>query len=205
MIQVLDSENQETELLVNEIGAYSGTTLCPSGANLKITANGKWTVAIAPVSTATLMSGAAADKGDSALLYDGEAAIWKITHDGDSNCVVMNTNDGLLINEIGVYAGTIPVSSGPDLVMTPTGTGLSRLSSNPDAPRGEVRVQTLIIERAIVLVGAGISERLHLGVTFRRGESHQGATIEILRHCAGALGSIWCQRLSHTKPPWNES
>lgn len=117
VIFVLDSENQETELLVNEIGAYSGTTFCPAGSNLKITADGSWTITIAPVSTAPLMSAAASGKGDSALLYDGGTAIWKITHDGESNFVVMNTNDGLLINEIGVYTGIIPVSSGPDLVV----------------------------------------------------------------------------------------
>ena len=52
-IQVLDSDNSHTDLLVNDIGRYSGTTLLEdsnaSAAKLKVTADGRWTIKVAPV------------------------------------------------------------------------------------------------------------------------------------------------------------
>lgn len=123
-ISVLDAANESTgELLVNTIGPYSGTTLFGRGlgdaATLQISADGNWSVTIAPFSTAPLL--APAGSGDAVFLYDGETGALTATHDGDSNFSVSEDTGslfefGLLINEIGPYSGTVPLSAGPSVV-----------------------------------------------------------------------------------------
>ena len=123
-ISVLDAENGSTgELLVNTIGPYTGTTLFGRGLSepvtLQITADGSWTLTIAPFSTAPLL--APAGSGDAVFLYDGGTGALTATHDGDGNFVVSeDTGDlfefGLLVNEIGPYSGTVPLSAGPSII-----------------------------------------------------------------------------------------
>ncbi|WP_235523392.1 TM2 domain-containing protein [Cellulomonas sp. Root485] len=123
-IAVLDAENGSTgELLVNTIGPYTGTTLFGRGLSepvtLQITADGSWTLTVAPFSTAPLL--APAGSGDAVFLYDGATAALTATHDGDSNFSVSEDTGslfefGLLVNEIGPYSGTVPLSSGPSII-----------------------------------------------------------------------------------------
>ncbi|MDQ0375830.1 TM2 domain-containing protein [Cellulomonas humilata] len=123
-ISVLDAENGSTgELLVNTIGPYTGTTLFGRGLSepvtLQITADGSWTLTIAPFSTAPLL--APAGSGDAVFLYDGGTGALTATHDGDGNFVVSEDTGelfefGLLVNEIGPYSGTVPLSAGPSVV-----------------------------------------------------------------------------------------
>lgn len=122
-VWTLDAANQEDELLVNEIGNYSGATFYYSSAapvKLKISAGGSWSVNIAPVSSAPGMGSPASGAGDAVLIYEGKAADWSLTHSGDSNFVVkyigMDSED-LLVNEIGAYNGVIPVSKGPAVII----------------------------------------------------------------------------------------
>ena len=120
-IEGLNSDNDSTDLLVNEIGSYSGTTLLVVGdvTKLKITANGPWTVKLSPVDDMKEIEVPAVGKGDKVLLYSGDAADWKFTHKGESNFAVQQLNgDGqdLLVNEIGSYSGVVPVSAGPSIV-----------------------------------------------------------------------------------------
>jgi hypothetical protein len=122
-IETLDSGNQNTGLLVNEIGRYSGVTMFTSDeapVKLKVTADGKWTIKIAPVSSARMGGSSNSGKGDAVLLYDGAAADWKFTHSGSSNFAVkyINTDSSdLLVNEIGHYSGVVPAGAGPAVVI----------------------------------------------------------------------------------------
>jgi hypothetical protein len=124
VIGTLDAQNTSTELLVNTIGAYSGTTAFGFGlsssqsVNLKVTASGPWTVKIAPISTAPKLTSPASGKGDAVYLWDGKATTWTITNDGQGNFVVTTHGSGLfgddlLVNEIGAYHGSVPVTAGP--------------------------------------------------------------------------------------------
>lgn len=121
VIYGLDADNAESELLVNEIGKYAGTTFYATEiTRLKVTADSAWKITIAPVSNAAPMSASNSGKGDSVLLYDGDAADFVMAHDGESNFVVQmlsEQSDDLLVNEIGKYSGTVPVGSGPALVI----------------------------------------------------------------------------------------
>ena len=125
-VTVLDAANASTgQLLVNTIGAYSGTTsygfnsLGEPGVTLQITADGNWNLTIAPISTAPAL--VASGVGDGVFLYEGDAGKLTVTHAGTSNFAVMEeTNEafsmGLLVNEIGTYTGTVPLSAGPSVI-----------------------------------------------------------------------------------------
>lgn len=124
-LNVLDAANEPTaDLLVNTIGTYAGTTAYGlrafgEGVTLQVTADGAWSLTFAPVSSAPSL--APAGTGDACFLYDGDAAALTATHAGDANFVVSEYTGavfdfGLLINEIGAYSGTVPLSAGPSLV-----------------------------------------------------------------------------------------
>lgn len=124
-ISVLDASNASTgQLLVNTIGAYSGTTsygfnALGDGVTLQITADGNWNLTISPVSAAPEL--AASGAGDGVFLYDGPAGKLAAIHDGSSNFAVSVENGkafsfGLLINEIGAYSGTVPINAGPAVI-----------------------------------------------------------------------------------------
>ena len=124
-ISVLDAANASTgELLVNTIGAYTGTTVygfnsLTDPATLQLSADGNWTITISPISAAPAL--AASGTGDSVFLYHGDAAGLTATHEGAANFVVLEEtseafNMGLLVNEIGAYTGTVPLSAGPSVI-----------------------------------------------------------------------------------------
>lgn len=126
-ISVLDAQNKSTgDLLVNTIGPYSGTTAWGlvsfgEGARLQVTADGGWKISIHPFSAAPAFTGAASGIGDAVLLYDGAAAALTATHDGARNFVVYEETSelfsmGLLVNTIGPYSGTVPLSAGPSIL-----------------------------------------------------------------------------------------
>lgn len=124
-ISVLNAANESTgDLLVNTIGTHSGSSVYgfnaySDGVTLQITADGNWSVSIAPVSTAPAL--ATAGTGDAVFLHTGSAGKLTATHDGGSNFVVQEETGkafsmGLLVNEIGTYSGTVPLSSGPSVI-----------------------------------------------------------------------------------------
>jgi hypothetical protein len=123
IVHALDSGNQDVDGLVNEIGRYSGTVMIgessdEAAAKLKIEADGAWTITLKPVSQAPLWKAKMAGKGDGVFLYEMPAADLAFTHKGDSNFIVhaIGNGDGGLINEIGAYKGTVPVSDGPAVI-----------------------------------------------------------------------------------------
>jgi len=124
-VQVLDSANQSTgELLVNALGAYSGTTIyglhaLGDGARLQVSADAAWQLTISPVSSAAILPPAGA--GDGVFLYAGAAGSLAATHKGQGNFVIYEGTDdpfsfGLLVNEIGSYSGTVPLTGGPAVI-----------------------------------------------------------------------------------------
>lgn len=122
-IHSLDSGNQSIDLLVNEIGRYSGTTMIEAEgddvAKLKIEASGAWSIAVKPVAQAPVWKSSNTGKGDGVFLYEQGAADWAVVHSGKSNFAVKaeGNGDGLLINEIGAYKGVVPVSEGPAVIV----------------------------------------------------------------------------------------
>lgn len=101
----------KADLLVNEIGAYSGTHLIDTStrsgptSTVEITADGSWTLDIADITTA---SDATSGAGDSVVWVKSGNKV-AITHDGEHNFVVtaVGARSGdLLVNEIGPYTGT---------------------------------------------------------------------------------------------------
>lgn len=127
VINVLDSTNQASgDLLVNEIGSYSGTTaygltgLSDDATSLEVTADGPWTIDIAPLADAAEFE--ESGSGDGVFLYSGDATAVDASHSGESNFAVWQMSDGwmgsdLLINEIGSYSGTVPLTAGPALIV----------------------------------------------------------------------------------------
>ena len=121
-LSVLDASNQPTgDLLVNTIGAYDGSTAYGfssfgEGATVQVTADGNWTITVSPLSSAPLFASSGA--GDAVFLYDGGPGSLALTHAGSSNFTVIQKTGGafdfgLLVNEIGAYSGTVPLSAGP--------------------------------------------------------------------------------------------
>lgn len=106
------------------IGSYTGTTAygftaLGEGTTVQVTADGNWSVTLAPMSSAPAIASSGA--GDAAFLYDGAAGKLAATHNGSRNFVVSEqTGDafsfGLLVNEISAYSSMIPLSSGPSVI-----------------------------------------------------------------------------------------
>lgn len=121
-IEALDSNNELSDLLVNTIGNYSGTTFEANAedvAKLKITADGSWKVVIKPIADLKELSIPARGNGDAVFVYSGGAADWKIKHQGQENFVVQQLSSNgqdLLVNEIGNYSGVLPITSGPSVI-----------------------------------------------------------------------------------------
>ncbi|GAA2302748.1 hypothetical protein GCM10009853_069300 [Glycomyces scopariae] len=126
-VSALDEGNQATgDLLVNTIGGYEGVTalgmydLGNEPVRLQVTADGAWTVRLAPLADAPALPGSGT--GDAVFRYEGEAVTWNVTHDGDSNFTLSYHTDEdfempLLVNEIGAYDGEVPAGAGPGLVV----------------------------------------------------------------------------------------
>ena len=125
IVNVLDASNSPTgDLLVNTIGAYSGTAVYGfsafgDGTTLEVNADGNWTITISPVSAAPAL--AASGTGDAVYLFDGPAGKLTATHSGSRNFIVTEDTGeafsmGLLVNTIGAYTGTVPLSSGPSVI-----------------------------------------------------------------------------------------
>ncbi len=125
VIKSLDANNEMSDLLVNEIGPYSGTVdfgvtgWSDAPSTLQITADGPWTVTLSPVGSAPAPGTDLSGKGDRVLRYEGDAGIATVNHVGESNFVIHftdGTSPDLLVNEIGAYSGMIPIKSGPALI-----------------------------------------------------------------------------------------
>jgi hypothetical protein len=123
----------DSDLLVNEIGAYSGRTIYgQSGGStieplkrLQINAKGAWSLTVGGLSSARAVNSMPVDgKGDDVVLISSAKDTASFTHSGKSNFVVIATSDDegtdLVVNEIGKYSGTVilPVSGGNALLVS---------------------------------------------------------------------------------------
>jgi len=140
VLTVLDSGNAMSELPVNAIGSYEGTTaygmdeLSEEAAALEIVADGDWEITVAPVTSAPEFSDSQAAQGDGVFLYTGGPATWAVSHTGEANFAVVYVSESLfgwelLVNEIGPYEGTVAVTSGPGVVIV---TADGEWSLSPD-------------------------------------------------------------------------
>jgi hypothetical protein len=116
-VHALDSTMASTDLLVNEIGNYSGTVLFDASSRrgettaFKITADGTWTVKLVALKSVRSVDGSTpmTGTGDDVFMYTGPAKAATFTHDGSSNIAVHSygSRADLLVNEIGPYTGTV--------------------------------------------------------------------------------------------------
>lgn len=122
IVRSLDSGLVFIDLLVNEIGSYSGRRGLNVGhfsfsvpdliRNLEIDADGAWSVTVRPVSQARAVTAALDGNGDDFVRFLGPTpTTMQSTHDGSSNFIVVALEpsgafaEGV-INEIGPYVGT---------------------------------------------------------------------------------------------------
>jgi hypothetical protein len=119
------SDMNMNDLMANEIGSVSGSTLFGVGyfksdktKFIEVTASGDWTITLKPVSKAANFSGSGSGTG----VYKGNIKAGKktITYDGESNFIVYqwctNGTSDLLANEIGSYRGSKLVKGGSCLI-----------------------------------------------------------------------------------------
>lgn len=112
---------KSSDLLVNEIGAYSGSHIIPNtDKELEIQADGDWTVTVSSLADVSNSGASANGSGDSVILLGDEVTKAAISHEGQGNFVVrvygITTGDAdLAVNEIGSYSGTVRLS-GPAFV-----------------------------------------------------------------------------------------
>jgi len=125
----LDGSFDPIDLLVNEIGSYSGRRMVHGGwffvpdlvRHLEIDSSGPWTITAQPLSAASTFRTSTSGTGDNILLYKGSAATITSTHDGSSNFIIWGyRSDGrlneLIVNEIGSYSGTDLAGSGTSIL-----------------------------------------------------------------------------------------
>ena len=115
------------DLLVNEVGSYSGTVYVAAGVTrFKITSSGTWTIEVKPVTASRHWDGSSAltGKGDNVVILTGGASgITTIKNKSRSNfAVIAYTLDGdyldLIVNEIGNYNGEVLLPDEDTMVLT---------------------------------------------------------------------------------------
>lgn len=121
---VLKSDGFES-LLVNEIGAYRGTKWMDirdgsRTSTLTVNATGSWTVTVGELDLAERAQGPMSGTGDAVLFFLGSSKKVRITNTGESNFAVhavslAESRIELLVNHIGGYEGTVPLS-GPAII-----------------------------------------------------------------------------------------
>lgn len=116
--------NGRESLLVNTIGAYSGSNLINLSegsvtTQIVVESTGNWTLVVDDVSTAPSVATAASGGGDSVVIFNGTFDTATITNDSGGNFVVKAYGEGnwspLIVNTIGAYSGTVEMS-GPAVV-----------------------------------------------------------------------------------------
>jgi hypothetical protein len=133
----LDTAMAQQNLLVNTIGAYTGTVGMDldSGQHtkaLQISSNGPWTVTIHSMAHLRTFTGnATTGTGDDVVIYRGNTGAAAITNTGSRNFTVWTYGDtsDLAVNEIGPHTGTAVWQKGPSLVVV-TSNGPWTISIN---------------------------------------------------------------------------
>ena len=122
VVWALDAGLERTDLLVNEIGRYSGrvpVNFSGDTTALEVEATGDWSISLLPVENGVRRMGASTTGTGSDVLFLEDTAVFTVTHSGQSNFVVwVYGSDGtdLAVNEIGAYSGNVPLR-GPAFVV----------------------------------------------------------------------------------------
>ena len=114
------ADNERIDLLVNVIGSYSGRVpinflVGEDIAFIEISADGGWTLTATALAEEPLTTQPANGEGDDVLIMSISSPIMDVSHDGDSNFILVSwttTDRDLLVNEIGLYDGTVRVATG---------------------------------------------------------------------------------------------
>jgi len=124
-ISALDESNADAGQLVNAIGSYAGSTLLGASqtgepVRLEVTADGAWTITVAPIADAAALP--EGGTGDGVYRYDGDAGTWAVVHSGEHYFQLAYYTDAalslsILANEVGAYDGSVAVTDGPALVV----------------------------------------------------------------------------------------
>jgi len=126
IVHSLDSSNATVEYVFNEIGAFTGAETFGTysfyigrASRLSIEADGNWSLTVSPFSQASELP--TSGVGSGVYLYSGLAADLTLSHAGRSNFSVWfygsgEYNSDLLVNEIGIYNGTVPLGAGPAVI-----------------------------------------------------------------------------------------
>jgi hypothetical protein len=135
---VVKSDGAES-LLVNTIGPYHGARWIDvrdhsKTSQLTITAKGTWKITVSGIDQARRANGSepVQGDGDDVFVLDGKSKSAAITNKGKSNFavhVVSNSSLRLAVNEIGGYAGTVPLAA-PALVQV-TSSGMWTITPGP--------------------------------------------------------------------------
>jgi hypothetical protein len=109
---IAHTESGSRDLLVNTIGNYTGTrplNFVEGPTEFEITADGSWTITITSLLEQPTLAETSSGSGDEVLFVDTGSGRLTLTHDGDSNFVVLayGSMRELLVNEIGGYEGTV--------------------------------------------------------------------------------------------------
>ena len=130
VVHSLDDRLGEFDLLVNEVGAYSGTVILDADEvqdtrEVKVSYPGTWRLTLAPREEARTIAGSTVTgRGRDVFFYGGPATTALIEHTGESNFVVRALDaDGpeLVVNEIGTYSGERPLEGGVYVQVTADG------------------------------------------------------------------------------------
>jgi hypothetical protein len=124
MVDSLAADGDPVDLVVNEVGDYSGVRLLDSEratpAKLKIRADGRWKVTVMVADKAAKWTGKASGKSDTILQVNPKdpAVRVRFTHKGRSNTTVVlhGKVPALLVNEIGRYSGEMSIPTGTDFI-----------------------------------------------------------------------------------------
>ena len=138
-VESLAADGSQNELLVNTIGAYSGTVLFDIGSGehsvaFKVGATGIWSIVVKPITSArawdttTKLTG----KGDDVVLLnppaEGLTSI-SVIGSGKGNFIVQTYSlDGtstILVNEIGPYSGQVELPDQSELLQVNADGGWS--------------------------------------------------------------------------------
>lgn len=122
----LDANNETTgDLLINALGAYEGVTILGAHSTaepvrLQVTADGAWTITLAPLADAPALPESGV--GDGVYRYEGNAATWQVMHDGEHYFSIDFYTDAdmglsMLVAEVGAYDGEVAAGAGPALVV----------------------------------------------------------------------------------------
>ena len=123
-------QGEERELLVNEVGAYTGKKWLVAGDYIfDVDANGSWEIVIRELGTQeSVAEDGFSGNGDdvSGLFMPPGTKAWEISHTGDGYFGIMAVCRGgnhLIVNEVGVFSGS-------GVVMFPEGPCFFQVSTN---------------------------------------------------------------------------